>query len=102
MPTVHHEIQKLQRHVGGKLAIVDIHSLPEDASLPSKQTLLSNLHLKQHNGDFLIGLDANVAAWQHTPFGVFFRWLRWPVLRLVADWIYDRWALLRYRRRYHD
>jgi hypothetical protein len=72
MPTVHHEIQKLQRHVGGKLAIVDIHSLPEDASLPSKQTLLSNLHLKQHNGDFLIGLDANVAPWQHTRYGVFF------------------------------
>jgi predicted DCC family thiol-disulfide oxidoreductase YuxK len=81
---------------------VDIHSLPEDTSLPSKQTLLSNLHLKQHNGDFLIGLDANVAAYQHTRYGVFFRWLRWPMLKLVANWVYDRWALLRYRRRYQD
>jgi predicted DCC family thiol-disulfide oxidoreductase YuxK len=95
------EIQKLRRHVGGKLELVDIHSLDEDASLPNRQALLSNLHLKQASGDFLIGLDANVAAWQHTRFGIFFRWLRWPVLRPIADWVYDHWARLRYERRYN-
>tara|TARA_R110002072_G_scaffold138795_1_gene282248 strand:+ start:92 stop:442 length:351 start_codon:yes stop_codon:yes gene_type:complete len=96
------EIEKLKQHVGGKLELVNIHTLPEDTSLPSKQALLSNLHLKQANGEFLIGLDANVAAWQHTRFGIFFRWLRWPLLKSIADWAYNRWAQLRYRRRYHD
>ncbi len=96
------EMEKLTRHADSKLELVDIHSLPEKASLPAKQALLSSLHLKQESGNFLIGLDANVAAWQHTRFGVFFRWLRWPVLRSIADRVYDRWARLRYRRLYPD
>jgi predicted DCC family thiol-disulfide oxidoreductase YuxK len=96
------EMQKLQRHISGELELVDIHSLPEDPNLPDKQALLGNLHLKQANGDFLIGLDANVAAWQHTRFGIFFRWLRWPILKSIGDWVYDRWALIRYRRLYCD
>lgn len=96
------EMEKLTRHADSKLVLVDIHSLPEKASLPAKQALLSSLHLKQDSGNLLIGLDANVAAWQHTRFGVFFRWLRWPVLRSIADRVYDRWARLRYRRLYPD
>ena len=96
------EINKLKRHVGGKLALVDIHSLDEDANRPDKQALLKNLHLEQASGDFLIGLEANVAAWQYTRFGIFFRWLRWPLLRSVADWVYDGWARLRYQRRYNN
>jgi predicted DCC family thiol-disulfide oxidoreductase YuxK len=96
------EMEKLKRHADGKLELVDIHSLPEKVSLPTKQALLSSLHLKQEGGNFLIGLDANVAAWQHTRFGVFFRWLRWPLIRSLADWVYDRWAKLRYRNLYTD
>lgn len=96
------EMQKLQQHADAKLELVDIHSLPEDPCLPPKHALLRSLHLKQGDGNFLIGLDANVAAWQHTRFGVFFRWLRWPVLRSTTDWFYQRWAHLRYRRLYRD
>jgi predicted DCC family thiol-disulfide oxidoreductase YuxK len=96
------EINKLKRHVGDKLAIVDIHSLAEDVNRPDKQTLLKNLHLQQASGDFLIGLEANVAAWQYTRFGIFFRWLRWPLLRSVADRVYNYWAKLRYQRRYNN
>lgn len=96
------EMQKLKQHADAELELVDIHSLPEGACLPSKQALLSSLHLKQGDGNILTGLDANVAAWQHTRFGVFLRWLRWPVLRSMTDWFYDRWAQLRYRRLYPD
>jgi predicted DCC family thiol-disulfide oxidoreductase YuxK len=96
------EMEKLKRHADNKLELVDIHSLPEKSSLPDRQVLLSNLYLKQESGNFLIGLEANVAAWQHTRFGVFFRWLRWPVLRSIADKVYDHWAKIRYRRLYPD
>jgi predicted DCC family thiol-disulfide oxidoreductase YuxK len=96
------EMEKLKLHADNNLQLVDIHSLPESASLPAKQVLLSNLHLKQDSGNFLIGLEATVAAWQHTRFGVFFRWLRWPVLRSIADRVYTRWAKRRYRRLYPD
>jgi predicted DCC family thiol-disulfide oxidoreductase YuxK len=96
------EMEKLHRHADGKLALVDIHSLVEEPDLPPRQALLSSLHLQQESGDFLIGLEANVAAWQHTRFGVFFRWLRWPLLRAIADRVYDLWAQLRYRGLYPD
>lgn len=96
------EMKKLTRHADPNLELVDIHSLVDEAGLPTKHQLLTSLHLKQADGTLLTGLDANVAAWQHTRFGVFFRCLRWPVLRSVADWFYDRWANLRYRRLYRD
>ena len=96
------EMDKLKQHADSKLEFVDIHSMTGEDSLPSKQILLGNLHLKQDSGSFLIGLEANVAAWQHTRFGIFFRWLRWPVLRSIADSVYNHWAKLRYRRLYPD
>jgi predicted DCC family thiol-disulfide oxidoreductase YuxK len=101
-PLCNAEMDKLKRLSDGKLQLVDIHSLPDNANLPAKGALLNRLHLKQETGDFLIGLDANVAAWQHTRFGILFRWLRWPLLRSIADWVYGRWATSRYRRLYAD
>ncbi|MEH6911537.1 MAG: DUF393 domain-containing protein [Oceanicoccus sp.] len=94
------EMQKLTRHAGDRLQLVDVHLLDDEAGLPNKQQMLTSLHLKRADGKLLTGLDANVAAWQHTRFGFLFRWLRWPLLRLVADWVYDRWANSRYRRMY--
>jgi predicted DCC family thiol-disulfide oxidoreductase YuxK len=69
------EMQKLKLHADDKMRLVDIHKLADDASLPAKEMLLSELHLKRADGEFLKGLDANVAAWQHTRFGFFYRWL---------------------------
>jgi predicted DCC family thiol-disulfide oxidoreductase YuxK len=96
------EMQKLKLQADDQLRLVDIHSLTDNAGLPEKQTLLSSLHLKRADGEWLTGLDANVAAWQHTRFGLFYRWLRWPLLRNFADWLYGRWAQVRYRRLYGD
>ena len=96
------EMGKLKQLADDQLKLVDIHSLPEQSGLPDKQALLTNLHLKNDQGKFITGLDANVAAWRHTRVGVFFLWLRWPIVRSVADFVYSRWAQRRYRRLYSD
>lgn len=96
------EMQKLKQHADDTLQLVDIHTLSDNTALPDKQTLLGELHLEQAGGKLLTGLDANVAAWQHTRFGFLYRWLRWPLVRTVADWVYSHWAQVRYRRLYGD
>lgn len=101
-PLCNAEMQKLEKLADQDLQLVDIHSLASEADLPSKAILLGNLHLKNSEGELLIGLDANVAAWQHTRFGFFFKWLRWPLLGAVADRVYSYWAGVRYRRLYGD
>ncbi|MBT8445648.1 MAG: DUF393 domain-containing protein [Gammaproteobacteria bacterium] len=117
------EIEQLRRRRGDALALVDIHSLadgPEDArgadraetvsasasgrvqgeSLPTKDTLLRTLHLRRAGGDWLVGADANVAAWEGTGQERLWRVLRAPLLRHVVDVFYDLWARWRYRRLY--
>ncbi len=62
--------------------------------IPQKK-LLSILHLKTIDGQWLLGLDAMVAAWRHTPFGWLLLPLRWPVIKPLSDAIYRRWARAR-------
>ena len=50
----------------------------------------------------LTGVDANVAAWQYTRYGWWFRWMRWPLIRPIADHFYDLWARWRYNRLYRN
>jgi predicted DCC family thiol-disulfide oxidoreductase YuxK len=94
------EMQRLRQLAGPGLALVDIHSLAVDAALPGRDVLLQSLHLRRADQQMLSGLDANVAAWQHTRLGFLWRWLRWPGIRVVADVVYGRWARWRYRRLY--
>ena len=82
------------------LELVDIHCVPVSADLPDRDTLLRNLHLRLPDGRLLTGVDANVAAWQYTRYGWWFRWMRWPLVRLLADRAYRRWARWRYDRLY--
>ena len=93
------EMTRLEQLKSDDLQLADIHEL-EDPSLPDKDTLLRNLHLRTANGEILIGVDANVAAWDFTPRGRWFHWLRWPLLRPVTDRVYRYWAEWRYRRLY--
>jgi predicted DCC family thiol-disulfide oxidoreductase YuxK len=93
------EMARLDQLKSEELQLADIHEL-EDPSLPDKDTLLRNLHLRTTNGEILIGVDANVAAWDFTPHGRWFQWLRWPLLRPVTDRVYRYWAEWRYRRIY--
>ncbi|MFT7384661.1 MAG: putative DCC family thiol-disulfide oxidoreductase YuxK, partial [Urechidicola sp.] len=96
------EIDRLRVAAGAAIELVDVHEMTQTEDLPSRQALLKQLHLRTADGRLLVGLDANVAAWQVTPYGWLFRWLRWPGIRLVADKAYDYWAEVRYRRRYGD
>ena len=94
------EMDKLRVLADDQLELVDIHALPDTAELPDRETLLGTLHLKREGSDFLIGMNANVAAWQHTRYGWLWRPLRWPLIRNIADAVYRPWARWRYRRLY--
>jgi predicted DCC family thiol-disulfide oxidoreductase YuxK len=94
------EMDKLRSLADPGLELIDIHKAGDDAGLPERETLLGTLHLRRDEGGFLTGMDANVAAWQHTRYGWLWRPLRWPLIRTVADACYRPWARWRYRRLY--
>jgi predicted DCC family thiol-disulfide oxidoreductase YuxK len=99
-PLCNREMAKLGQLCDANLQLRDIHSLTAGEDLPDRETLLRTLHLKTANGELLTGIDANVMAWQHTRLGPLWRWLRWPVIRPLADRVYRIWAERRYRRLY--
>lgn len=94
------EMARLKKLAGPELALFDIHELPDDTNLPPRNIMLESLHLQTRDSELLTGLDANVAAWQHTRFGFLWRWLRWPLIKPIADLAYNRWAVARYQRLY--
>ena len=94
------EIGRLARLAGPDLCLVDIHAIDKTGSLPGKEALLRNLHYIREDGRVLTGIDANVAAWQHTRFGVLWRWLSWPWLRPLTSRVYAFWAHRRFRKLY--
>jgi len=99
------EISKLREARSDDLRLVDIHdraALPvaNDTSAPDKDRLLRTLHLQRADGSWLIGADANVAAWEGTSQQKLLRPLRWPLLRHVVDLGYSLWAKWRYWRLY--
>lgn len=99
-PLCRREMTHLERLRDPTLELVDIHSLPGDFCGPDRATLLQILHLKTPEGHWVTGLPANVRAWSHTRYGWLWRPLLWPGLRTLAELVYHRWALRRYRRRY--
>ena len=98
-PLCQREMSYLAKLKSDQLVLQDIHALPPGIEGPDKVTLLQNLHLKR-GSEWVIGLEANVAAWQYTRIGFFWRWLSWPVVTTFASWIYRRWAVRRYAKRY--
>ena len=84
------------------LRLQDIHTISDYQALPDRDTLLRNLHLKTAEGEILTGVDANVVAWQGTRPGRLLGWMRWPLVKPVANAFYRLWALWRYRRLYGD
>ena len=98
-PICAREMQQLRKLKDDDLTLVNIHGLSPEPGMPSTETLLKVLHLRR-GGEWLTGVDASVAAWQHTRYGYLWQWMRWPVIRFFIDAIYDRWALRRFRRLY--
>ncbi len=93
------EISVLKRLSNDRINFVDIHQT-KDKELPSTNSMLKRLHLRKADGQWLVGLDANVYAWAQTPYGFLFKILRiWPI-RPFADLIYNRWADQRFKKRY--
>ena len=98
-PLCQREMSHLAKLKSEQLVLQDIHALPPGNEGPDKTTLLQNLHLKR-GSEWVIGLEANVAAWQYTRIGFFWRWLSWPLVKPLANWCYRRWAVRRYTKLY--
>lgn len=94
------EMNRLQRLSDDGLCLIDVHSAARDTLPEDPHRLLEVLHMETADGRLLTGVDANVAAWQHTRWGLLFRWMRWPVIRSVADFVYGIWARRRYNKMY--
>jgi predicted DCC family thiol-disulfide oxidoreductase YuxK len=97
-PVCNAEIARLEAHADENLVCVDIHS---EASSPpiDRQALFSQLHLLKADGQLLVGLEANVAAWQHTKWRVLSGILLWPTIRWFAEFAYRGWLILYQRQR---
>jgi predicted DCC family thiol-disulfide oxidoreductase YuxK len=96
-PICNAEISRLKTHVNDDLVCVDIHSA---TSTPTdKQAMFSQLHLLTADGNLLVGLEANVAAWQHTKWRRVANILLWPVVRWFAELGYQGWLLWYQRQR---
>jgi predicted DCC family thiol-disulfide oxidoreductase YuxK len=79
--------------------LVDIHQLLQ-INAEEQAQLLRNLHLQLPDGRWLLGVDANVAAWSFTPIGFLWKPLRWKFWSSGVDRIYQAWAKRRYCRTY--
>ena len=99
-PLCNAEMDKLRRVAGRSVELVDIHGVSPGEDLPSRDQLLRTLQFQRASGEFITGLDANIAAWQGTPYGFLWRVLRWPLVRALANPVYERWARWRYHRLY--
>jgi len=98
-PLCSKEMARLEQIKGAGLVLQDIHAL-DSANLPaSKEQLLKVLHLERQ-GQMITGIDANIAAWEHTGFGALWRILRWPLIKPIARAAYKGWASRRYKRLY--
>ena len=95
-PMCRAEMAKLAECADQELELVDIHSLKDDEALPDKSALLERLHLKTADGSWLLGVEANVQAWQHTPHAKVWRILVWPIFKPFSKLAYEVW--LRWRK----
>ena len=94
-PLCTREMKHLAKLKRDSLDLVNIHVADITPDMPSKDDLLLNLHLKRGE-EWVVGADANVAAWQHTRFGMLWAWLRWPLIKQMVDPVYAFWAKRRY------
>ncbi|EED34793.1 putative thiol-disulphide oxidoreductase DCC [Luminiphilus syltensis NOR5-1B] len=98
-PLCKREMAKLASVKDDQLILQDIHALSDSAGLPDKDTLLKVLHMKRGDA-FLTGIDANLAAWEHTSWLPIWRLLKLPLIYSFTRWVYDVWARQRFSRLY--
>ena len=90
-PLCNAEVGKLSKLAKDGLVVKDIHELDDNEAAPDKAILMSRLHLKTADGQWLTGLTANIRAWEHTPFRYLWRVLDWPIIRVFSHWGYEQW-----------
>lgn len=93
------EMALLRKHKRAGLTLVDIHSLLS-ISEAEREQMLRDLHLLLPDGRWLLGVEANVAAWSFTPMGFLWKPLRWRIWSGLVDRVYRRWADKRYCKSY--
>lgn len=93
------EMDKLAGIKGEQLELQDIHQLSDQLSEEERINMLKVLHL-QRGDQWITGIDANIAAWQHTRWGWIWRILGLPLIKPIANLAYKRWARWRYERLY--
>jgi predicted DCC family thiol-disulfide oxidoreductase YuxK len=98
-PLCRREMAHLERLKSAGLLLQNIHDLQPEADTPDQASLLKSLHLRRGN-TWIIGLDANIAAWQHTRVGCLWRCLSWPIVKPAVNWLYQLWAERRFAKRY--
>ena len=82
-PLFQREMSHLAKMKSDQLVLQDIHSLESGSDVPPKAALLKSLHLRRGDS-WIVGIDANIAAWQYTRIGILWRWLRWPLIKPIA------------------
>ncbi len=98
-PLCAREMAFLRKFKNSGLILVDIHQLLQ-LNGEEQEQMLRNLHLQMPDGKWLLGVEANVAAWSFTPMGFLWKPLRWKIWSGAVDRIYRRWADRRYCRAY--
>ncbi|GGK23538.1 thiol-disulfide oxidoreductase DCC family protein [Aliivibrio fischeri] len=58
------------------------------------------LHALNQKGELILGLDVTYLAWKLVGKGWFYAPLRWPGIKMIADWCYLHFAKNRYRVSY--
>ena len=90
-----------QQDKNNAIKTIDIYS--EDFSeYPSIDPKAANtvLHALNQDGELILGLDVTYLAWKLVGKGWLYAPLRWPVIKVLADWVYLHFAKNRYRVSY--
>ena len=87
-----------KRDKQGALTLVDIQTPEFAAQYPELDwhALNARIHGLLPDGSLITGLDVTHQAWKAVGVGWLYAPLRWPVIRIVADWCYIKFAKHRY------
>ena len=94
------EIRQLRRlDLQGRLALEDINSPDFQTWFPHIDPIAADrvLHGELSDGTLITGLDVTCLAWQLVGKGHWFAFLRWPLIRPIADAVYRLFARHRHR-----
>ncbi|NDV92548.1 DUF393 domain-containing protein [Alteromonas sp. 345S023] len=89
-------LQKRDKH--NALTLVDIQSTAFASNYPQLDfhALNARIHGMLDDGRMITGLDVTYQAWKVVGMGWVYAPLRWPVIRVFADWGYVKFAKHRY------